>query len=152
MKYVVLHVYSGGHYFVTSTRHRPWSAQRGEEFSDLDNCAADAAFLELTTFPARDRNEEQRELFELPYACPLRGVVAAWACSNLTWAEVLPFDAITEEEEHLASIEGFVATDDHLRTGAIHRPRIADESAVFGIAIAAALGFAITGTRDTDDG
>lgn len=73
--------------------------------SDLDGGAADATFLELAPLPAGDRNEEQRELFELPYAGPLRGVVAARARSGLTWTEGLPLDAVAEEEEHKASIE-----------------------------------------------
>lgn len=62
--------------------------------------AADATLLELATFPARDRDEEQRELLVLPDPCPLRGVVAVRACAGLPRSEAFLLGAETEDEEH----------------------------------------------------
>ena len=76
----------------------------GVKGSDVYGGAADAAGLELPALPACDRDEEHRELLELPDPLPPRGVVAARAGPGLPGAEVLLLGAETEEEEHRASV------------------------------------------------
>lgn len=77
--------------------------------SGFDGGAADAALFQLTTVPAYDGDEEQRELRELPHPCPLRGVMAARARPGLPLSEVLPLGAVTEEKEHRISVVEFLA-------------------------------------------
>src|SRR5919205_3610385 len=71
--------------------------------SDLDSDGADPADLELPASPPGNRHEEHRELLELPYARPLRGVAAAQAGTGLPGPQVLLLGAEAEEQEHVAS-------------------------------------------------
>ena len=59
----------------------------------------DAADLELLAFPPCNRNEEQRELFELPHPRPLRRVMAARTGADISGAKILLLGAIAEDEE-----------------------------------------------------
>ena len=74
--------------------------------SRFDRNAANTTDLQLMPLPAGDRNEEQRELLELPHPLPLSRVVAARAGPGLPGAEVLPLGSETEDEEHQPSVEG----------------------------------------------
>lgn len=73
---------------------------------ESDGGAADAAGLELPALPTCDRDEEQRELLELPHLLPLRGVVAPWAGPGLSGAKVLLLGAEAEKDEHHVSVGG----------------------------------------------
>ena len=70
----------------------------------LDGFATDAAAFQVTALPASHRDEEQRELVELPDALPRGGVVAARAGARLPRAQVLLLGAEPEEDEHSVSI------------------------------------------------
>ncbi len=74
--------------------------------SDLDGDAADAAGLELPALPPRNRDEEHRELLELPHPRPLGRVVAPRAGPSTPRAEVLLLGAEAEEEDHDRSVGG----------------------------------------------
>ena len=74
--------------------------------SDLDGGAADAAGLELPALPPCDRDEEHRELLELPHPRPLGRVVAPRAGPSTPRAEVLLLGAEAEEEDHDRSLGG----------------------------------------------
>lgn len=75
----------------------PWS-------SDLDGGTADAAGLELPALPPRDRDEEHRQLPELPHARPLGRVVAPRARPSSSRAHVLLLGTEAEEEDHDPSV------------------------------------------------
>jgi hypothetical protein len=89
-----------------SRRRGSWAATgpRGQPCSDLDGGAADAADLELLSPPPGDRHEEHRDLSELPYPRPWRGVAAARAGADLSGAQVLLLGAEAEEEEHVTRV------------------------------------------------
>lgn len=72
--------------------------------SGFDGSAVDTADLELATLLECDRDEEQRELFELPHVRPLRRVVAARAGPSLPKAKVLLLGTEAEDDKHHASV------------------------------------------------
>jgi hypothetical protein len=74
--------------------------------SDLDGGAADAAGLEQPALPPCDRDEEHRELLELPHPRPLGRVVAPRAGPSIPRAEMLLPGAEAEEEDHDRSVGG----------------------------------------------
>jgi hypothetical protein len=81
--------------------HAEWFAmrRRGPLCSSYNGGATDAADLELLAFPPRNRNEEQRELLELPHPRPLRGVAAARTSADFPRPKILTFGAVAEEQE-----------------------------------------------------
>ena len=79
-------------------------APEEDSASDFDGGAANAAGLDLSALPPCDRDEEHRELRELPHPRPLGGVPAPRAGPGLPGAEVLPLGAETKEEEHDVSV------------------------------------------------
>jgi hypothetical protein len=80
--------------------------QRGRpRRSSCNGSTTDAADLELLAFPPCNRDEEQRQLLELPHPRPLRGVMAARTGANLSGAKVFLLGAVAEnEEQHITTV------------------------------------------------
>jgi hypothetical protein len=80
----------------------------GRTSSNGDGGSTDATDFELSAFPPCNRNEEQRQLFELPHPRPLRGVTAALTGANLSGAKMFLLGAIAEDEEQHDTTVGAV--------------------------------------------